>query len=110
MELTAQDICKIIRACKENAVRHFEYGSIKVSFRASQLVDVGKPSPIPSADKPIPEEIEKSIKEDEEKSRLSDLVLMREAEIADKLVLNPGEFEDLAFSGDLVDGKQPNDQ
>ena len=111
MELTAQDICKIIKSCRDNAVKIFEYGNVKISFRIdakAQFIAGHTPSDLTPTGKPISEEVDKSHVAEEE-YLLSETVLTREAQLASLVTLEPEKYEDLIASGDLVDAK-PDDQ
>ncbi len=110
MELTAQDICKIIRSCKDNAVKVFEYGNLKVRFSSHPLVDAPKPMGHTFSGKPSSDEVDKARSTEEEEFLLSETVLTKEAELSDLLITEPEKYEALALSGDLVDGREkPSD-
>jgi hypothetical protein len=95
-EITVSEICAILDKCHENGVSEFEFGSLRVKFGSSQPSSV-IPSDIGS-EEPDPELEKKSI-------------LEQEANIIDETLANlqqedPGLFEQLVASGDLVDDKR----
>lgn len=89
-------------------MRRFQFSGLEIHFRDNRHIGRLKPKPLDSADKPNPEDIDKShqlIEVAQEEAFLAETVRDREDELSDLLITDPEKYEDLVISGDLVDAK-----
>jgi hypothetical protein len=97
---TAEDVCRIIKACSEAKVTSFQDGNLRISW------EITSPSPGPRAgDSPLPvatltepqhDEITKAALEVEE-------LRLRETQLEDLAIDDPAEMERRIHAGELGD-------
>lgn len=112
VELTSQDIVKIIKAARESDVSLFEFNGIRIKFRkkVEVLEHIAPPQPMVGNldEKPISEDADNSLEESQEQEALIDTVRSKEDELANLAIIDPERYEELISSGDLVDAKDQN--
>lgn len=105
-KLNADDLCKLIKACKEAGVTELSFGLLKINFGPQTKVEES-----PRANQP--EQIE--VNQAEANRKLEILTtLVKEAEEKDSsamlLIDDPLEMENRIASGDWIDDSGSNDQ
>lgn len=98
-ELTAPQICDIIKACHTNGVVIFTFGALSVEFTKAQVIpDTKLEAHVPSSDKPEPVIPVYAPEQHEEL-----LKLQKEEYIANLKIIDPLEYERKLAEGEIED-------
>lgn len=108
--LSAADICRIIKQCTVSGVREFSFQGMSVKFHSHRNEDAVKPGPAAeSIDINITPAIREQIELSERSLKLFDEEALREAEEAQLLIDDPLSYEkariDESIEGIRQDGK-----
>ena len=98
LDLNANDICKIIKACSSHGVTEFSCQSLTISFEAREKELTENELPSSKVIEEAPENSEQELKALREEE-----LLQKEFELSIMEIENPSEYEDLMASGILED-------
>jgi hypothetical protein len=100
MELTAEQICHILKACGESGVSKLKFAGLEAEFYKIAQSDILFPDA-----QPLPEaEISQAQAAESEKEGLRwDEIRLKTERLAAMLVEDPAQYEKLLLDGDLTD-------